>query len=327
MYTSVFPITSKALLFLCAGSIIHAVNDEQDLRKLGGLKKLTPFTYSALMIGSLALIGFPFLTGFYSKDFVLEIAYSKYTFVSFFSYLLGSLGAFCTAFYSMWLIHLTFLSKPVGNKPILNYVYDSKLPICIVLAFLIFPSLFIGFYTKDMFIGGGSDFFVTSIQISSKNFNALDAEFMPIFYKILPVHLSLSGFLLAYFVYTFKLKLLFRIKFSIFGWKVYSFLNRKWFFDKIYNECISQHFFKFSYTKSYKFLDRGIFEMLGPTGLSNCSLNIGWTIHRLQTNSIYHYLLAILFGIIFIFSFWEIWFISQILLDYWLIIFSFLLCF
>ena len=94
----------KALLFLGAGAIIHAVNDEQDMRKMGGLKNLVPFTYSVMTIGSLALIGFPFLAGFYSKDLILELAYGKYTSFSHFSYFLGSFGAFLTAFYSTRLL-------------------------------------------------------------------------------------------------------------------------------------------------------------------------------------------------------------------------------
>jgi len=106
----------KALLFLGAGSVIHAVSDEQDMRKMGGLKNLLPFSYSIMLIGSLALIGFPFLTGFYSKDTILEIAYAKYTATGHFCYYLGTLAAFCTAFYSTRLLFLVFLSEPNGNR-------------------------------------------------------------------------------------------------------------------------------------------------------------------------------------------------------------------
>ena len=106
----------KALLFLGAGSVIHAVSDEQDMRKMGGLKNLVPFTYSMMLIGSLALIGFPFLTGFYSKDVILEVAYGKFTTEGHFSYILGTIGAFLTAFYSTRLLYLTFLSSPNGLR-------------------------------------------------------------------------------------------------------------------------------------------------------------------------------------------------------------------
>lgn len=148
----------KALLFLGAGSIIHAVADEQDMRKMGGLKNLVPFTYSMMVIGSLALIGFPFLAGFYSKDVILEVAYGKYTFEGHFSYILGSLGAFLTAFYSTRLVYLTFLSKPNGYKPVICSAYDSSYQISVSLFLLAIPSVLIGFYAKDMIIGFGSDF-------------------------------------------------------------------------------------------------------------------------------------------------------------------------
>lgn len=104
------------MLFLSAGSIIHSINDEQDIRKIGGLKSLIPFTYCMVITGSLALIGFPFLPGFYSKDLVLEIAYGKYTLSGYFSYCLGTFSVFFTAFYSTRLTYLTFLSKPIGYK-------------------------------------------------------------------------------------------------------------------------------------------------------------------------------------------------------------------
>jgi NADH-ubiquinone oxidoreductase chain 5 len=98
----------KALLFLSAGSVIHALNDEQDMRKMGGLIKILPYTYIMILIGSLSLMGFPFLTGFYSKDVILELAYSKYTIMGSFSYYLGLVSAFFTAFYSFRVLYLTF---------------------------------------------------------------------------------------------------------------------------------------------------------------------------------------------------------------------------
>ena len=140
----------KALLFLGAGSVIHAVNDEQDIRRMGGLKNLVPFTYSIMLIGSLALIGFPFLAGFYSKDLILEAAYGGYNSLGYFSYCLGTLGAFLTAFYSMRLSYLTFLSKPNGYKAIICYAYDSGTYICTALSCLAIPSIIIGYYTKDL---------------------------------------------------------------------------------------------------------------------------------------------------------------------------------
>lgn len=224
---SVSSITSKALLFLSAGSVIHAVNDEQDMRKMGGLKHLVPFTYSMIVIGSLALIGFPFLTGFYSKDFILEVAYCKYSSLGHLSYFLGTVGAFFTAFYSMRLSCLTFLSKPTGYKRIICFAYDSGSQICIALACLAIPSIFVGYYTKDMAIGTGGNFFGNGIYISLNNFNFFDAEFINTFYKTLPVNLSLFSFFFAFLLYSFKSSILFLLKISSVGKKIYYFLNRK----------------------------------------------------------------------------------------------------
>lgn len=300
----------KALLFLSAGSVIHAVNDEQDMRKMGGLKNLAPFTYSMVVIGSLALIGFPFLTGFYSKDLILEVACGKYSSLGYLSYCLGTLGAFCTAFYSMRLSYLTFLSKPTGHRKVICYAHDSGYFICIALGCLAIPSIFIGYLTKDMFVGVGSHFFGTSVYVNLNNFNIFDAEFINTFYKTLPVYLSLLGFFSALFLYNFKSTFLFKIKTSNLGRKLYNFLNRKWFFDKIYNEYFSQFFFKFGFSISYKFVDRGIFEMIGPTGLSMTALKIGSSLHSLHTGHLYHYTLIILVGVTSLFGgrkFWDVW--------------------
>lgn len=308
----------KALLFLGAGSVIHAVSDEQDMRKMGGLKNLLPFTYSMMTIGSLALIGFPFLTGFYSKDLILEVAFGKYSVVGFFSYFLGTIGAFFTAFYSTRLAYLTFLSKPNGYKKVICFAYDSGLFICFALALLSIPSIFVGYFSKDMMVGVGSSFFGSAIFTNINNMNIFDAEFIPVFYKILPVILSLFGVILAYLLYVLQSNLLYQIKISKFGKKLYNFLNRKWFFDKIYNEYLTQFLFKFGYSISYKFVDRGIFEILGPTGLSNLALKIGTNLHKMQTGFIYHYTLLILIGVTVLFGLRQVWLFYESNLDFFI---------
>jgi NADH-ubiquinone oxidoreductase chain 5 len=148
----------KALLFLGAGSVIHAVTDEQDMRKLGGLKRLLPFSYAIMLIGSLALMGFPFLAGFYSKDVILEVSFAKYTLSGHFSFLLGVLAAFCTAFYSTRLLFLVFLAEPNGNKNVLLQAHESTWRMNLPLFILSFLSIFVGFLCKDLFIGFGTHF-------------------------------------------------------------------------------------------------------------------------------------------------------------------------
>jgi NADH-ubiquinone oxidoreductase chain 5 len=153
----------KALLFLSAGSVIHAVSDEQDMRRMGSLVKFLPLTYSLMLIGSMALAGFPFLTGFYSKDFILELAqitgYSNLNFsYGFFSCWLGSIAVFFTSFYSFRLIYLTFINNCNVPRPLLKNIHESSLLILLPLVVLAIGSLFIGYMTRDIFIGFGTDF-------------------------------------------------------------------------------------------------------------------------------------------------------------------------
>lgn len=148
----------KALLFLGAGSVIHARADEQDRRKRGGLVKLLPLTYTVIIVGSLALRGFPFLTGFYSKDVILELAYGSFTVEGRFVHTLGVFAAFFTAYYSTRLLARTFLRPANGLRVNYEHAHESPFPRAFPLVLLSFASLFVGFVSRDMFIGLGTDF-------------------------------------------------------------------------------------------------------------------------------------------------------------------------
>jgi len=233
----------KALLFLGAGSVIHSILDEQDMRKMGGLKSLLPFSYLTILVGSLALTGFPFLAGFYSKDLILEIAFGKYNWSGYFSYCFGTFSALLTTFYSVRLLFLTFLSNPNGYKPVIKNAYESYYQISFVLGILAIPSIFIGFFSKDMLVGWGSYFWGNAVFNSPKLLNIVDSEFIPKLYKLLPTIFSLFTLNFTFFLYIFKNKFLYIIKTSYVGNSLYGFLNKKWFFDKIYNEYVGQFFF------------------------------------------------------------------------------------
>lgn len=314
----------KALLFLAAGSVIHAVADEQDMRKMGGLKNLIPFTYSTMVIGSLALMGFPFLTGFYSKDVILEIAFGHFSNIGHFSYILGISGAFLTAFYSTRLLYLTFLAKPTGYKSIVFTVQESSYQIITVLALLSIPSIFIGFYSKDMFIGLGTDFWGNSIFTLPKNMNRIDAEFISQSFKLLPVLLTCLGSLLAFISYTFFDIFLFKLKISYLGKKIYNFFNKKWFFDKVFNEYITQNLLKFGYRISYKIIDRGMIEIFGPLGLSSIITKKAKYLYNLQSGFLYHYTLILLIGSTLVLGIRQLWLYFGDLIDYRIFILIFL---
>jgi NADH-ubiquinone oxidoreductase chain 5 len=148
----------KALLFLSAGAIIHSVSNEQDMRKFGALAPILPFTTIMFFIGSLSLMGFPFLTGFYSKDLILELALTKYTIEGSFAYTLGLITAFFTSFYSFRVFYITFVYKTNGFRRSIIMAHELPWKMAISLSLLSFGSIFVGYLTKDLFVGLGTDF-------------------------------------------------------------------------------------------------------------------------------------------------------------------------
>jgi NADH-ubiquinone oxidoreductase chain 5 len=262
----------KALLFLGAGSVIHARGDEQDRRKRGGLVRLLPFTYAARRVGSLALRGFPFLAGFYSKDLILELAYGSYTVPGRFVHTLGSLAAFFTAFYSTRLVGLAFLGAPnsaaKGSRILYASVHEAPLPRAIPLFLLSFASIAVGYVTRDRRVGLGTDFWGTSLFLHPDRLALIDAEWIPTSVKLFPLVLSLSGVVSAFFLYTQRPTLLFALQSSPTGRALYTFLNRQWFFNKVYAEWIAAPLLRVAYHHTYQGRDRGILERFGPHGLA-----------------------------------------------------------
>ncbi len=288
----------KALLFLCSGAVIHAMGDEQDIRKMGGLRRILPFTYVMFLIGSLSLMGFPFLTGFYSKDLILEIAFSTFNETGHFAYWLGTVGAFFTAFYSTRLLFFAFLSETNAYKNVIKNAHDVPLEMGLPLALLALGSIFIGYISRDMFVGLGTNFWNNSIYIMPSNNQMIDAEFLYTFFKLLPVLLSFFGLFSAFYLYFFKFKFLYNLKMSKYGLYLYNFLNRKWYFDKLYYEFLNQYILKIGYNFTYKHMDKGLIEMCGPYGFINIFSFLSQQIIAIQTGYIYHYSLMILISAI-----------------------------
>lgn len=293
----------KALLFLGAGSIIHSLGDEQDLRKMGGLRKILPLSYAITLIGSLALIGFPFLAGFYSKDVILELSISQYSIEGHFAFLLGVLAAFCTAFYSTRILYLVFLSSSNGAKTIILNAHESSWKIVVPLIFLSICSILVGYTTKDIFIGFGSDFWGPSVFIRPENYILADVEFLNINYKLMPLLLTLGGLFFAFIVYNYIIVEYFKVKKSNVFKKFYYFFNKKWFFDRIYTQWITQSIVRLSYDFYYKSMDRGLLEFFGPHGVT---VLISATVARLikvQSGSMLNYLFSWSFFLALFFTF------------------------
>ena len=288
----------KALLFLGAGAVIHSIADQQDIRKMGGLINYLPFTYTAMLVGSLSLLATPWLTGFYSKDLIIELAYAKYSFSGTYAFILGSITAGLTAFYSFRLISLVFLTVPNGPKNSYLNSHEANYAVVLPLFILALFSIFFGYFASDIFVGLGSDFFANSIFIHPNNINIVEAEFsLPLIIKLLPAILSLVGAVLAILFYHFNPKFLVDLTNNYLGREIYTFLNGKYLFDVVYNKYIIGLGMKVGYVVS-KVLDRGVIEMIGPHGISEQLSYIAQIIGRLDSGVITTYSLYITLGLI-----------------------------
>jgi NADH-ubiquinone oxidoreductase chain 5 len=288
----------KALLFLAAGAVIHAMADQQDLRRLGGLVKFLPFTYTAILIGSLSLMALPFLTGFYSKDLILEVAYGQYELSGSVAYWLGTISAFFTAFYSLRLASLTFFTVPNAPKGDYLHTHEDDTITVIPLVILSIMSIVFGYIAKDLFVGVGSDFLATALFQHPDHISLVEAEFgIPLLVKHLPAICSVGGAALSVYLYTVVPQFTINLTDSALGNTLYRFFNGKWFFDVAYNRYIINGGLQLGYTVS-KVLDRGVIELFGPFGFSNVVTNAGKEVSSYDTGVITSYALYIILGLI-----------------------------
>ena len=290
----------KALLFLGAGAVIHAVADNQDFRKYGGLRAFLPLTYSVMLIASLSLVAFPFMTGFYSKDFIIESAYGQYYFSGTAVYFVSTIGAMFTTLYSVKVLYLTFLTNP--NGPLINYKHAHEgdifmsLPLMILAVF----SIFFGYITKDIFIGLGTNFFIdNSLFIHPSHEISLDTEFaVPTLFKILPLIFTVSLSILSLVLSEFIFKVLTHFKLSRLGYNVFSFFNQRFLIELFYNKYITDLVLKLG-GQTTKVLDKGSVELVGPYGLEKGLVNLSKKVSNLDTGVITSYALYILVGLTF----------------------------
>nr|YP_009414436.1 NADH dehydrogenase subunit 5 [Lagerstroemia indica]AQS99570.1 NADH dehydrogenase subunit 5 [Lagerstroemia indica] len=290
----------KALLFLSAGSVIHAMSDEQDMRKMGGLASSFPFTYAMMLMGSLSLIGFPFLTGFYSKDVILELAYTKYTISGNFAFWLGSVSVLFTSYYSFRLLFLTFLVPTNSFGRDILRCHDAPIPMAIPSILLALGSLFVGYLA--------SNFWANSPFVLPKNEILAESEFAaPTITKLIPIPFSTSGASLAYNVNPVADQFQRAFQTSTFCNRLYSFFNKRWFFDQVLNDFLVRSFLRFGYEVSFEALDKGAIEILGPYGISYTFRRLAERISQLQSGFVYHYAFAMLLGLTLFVTFSRMW--------------------
>jgi NADH-ubiquinone oxidoreductase chain 5 len=290
----------KALLFLGAGAVIHAVSDNQDFRKYGGLRAFLPLTYSVMLIASLSLVAFPFMTGFYSKDFILESAYGQFYFSSTVVYFIATIGAMFTTLYSVKVLYLTFLTNPNGPLTSYKHAHEGDIFMSLPLIILAIFSIFFGYIAKDLFIGLGSGFFMdNSLFIHPMHETMLDTEFaVPVLFKLLPLIFTISLSFLAILLSEFLPLSLINFKLTRLGYNIFSFFNQRFLIELLYNKYITGLVLKLG-GQTTKVLDRGSVELLGPYGLEKGLVNLSRNISSLDTGVITSYALYILIGFIF----------------------------
>ncbi len=290
----------KALLFLCAGSVIHAMSDEQDMRRMGGIWKMIPTTYVLMWIGSLALAGvFPF-AGYFSKDIVLEAAYGAHSGVGSYAFWLGIAAAFLTAFYSWRLLLMTFHGKPRADEKVMAHVHESPMVMIVPLAVLAVGAIFLGFAGYNSFVGAGAEeFWGNAILILPEHHALENAHHVPVWVKILPLVVGFSGIALAYVMYMFAPGLPGAVagRFQV----VYRFLLNKWYFDELYDAVFVRPAFSLG-RGFWKSGDGALIDGIGPDGVAAATLNLARRATRLQTGYLYHYAFAMLIGILILIS-------------------------
>ena len=296
----------KGLLFLGAGAVIHAVADNQDFRKYGGLIHYLPLTYSVMLIASLSLVAIPFMTGFYSKDFILESAYGQYQLSSIVVYFVATTGAMFTTLYSVKVLYLTFMTNP--NGPLINYkkshaAHESDIFMSLPLIILAIFSIFFGYITKDIFIGLGSNFFSdNSLFIHPLHEIMLDTEFaVPTLFKLLPLFFTISLSIISIIFTEFYPKLLINFKLSSLGYNIFSFFNQRFLVELFYNKYVSGIVLKLG-GQTTKVMDKGSVEIFGPYGLERKLTEVSKSINSLSTGLVTAYALYILIGLIFFVS-------------------------
>ena len=283
----------KALLFLGAGSVIHAMSDEQDMRRMGGLWKLIPLTYSLMWIGNLALAGVPFFSGFFSKDVILESAFAAGTGLGEYAFWLGIIAAALTAFYSWRLLIMTFHGKPRADHHTLEHVHESPWVMTVPLMLLAAGAIVSGYLLLPM-IGEHGGVFGHSILVLEQH-NALEAaHHSPFWVKALPTVMAVLGIGAAYFLYLVRPDLPAKLAKAL--RPLYLFSYNKWYFDELYDFLFVGPAKYLGY-ELWKRGDGGLIDGIGPDGVAGAAKAITQRAGRLQTGYLYHYAFAMLVGV------------------------------
>ena len=290
----------KALLFLCAGSVIHAMSGEQDMRKMGGIRSLVPYTYVLMWIGSLSLAGIWPFAGYYSKDTILEASYAAGTGVGLYAYWLGVFVAFITAFYSWRLLFMTFHGKSRADPEVLHHAHESPPVMLWPLVVLAIGAVIAGFLGFNHFVGEGrSEFWREAILVLPSHDTLAGAENVPFWAGKLPLAMGLLGIFIAWLAYVAMPDL--PAKTARTFRPIYLLFLNKWYFDEFY-DFLFVRFAMWLGAGLWKKGDGAVIDGLGPDGLATTTRRLSVGASRLQTGYLYHYAFAMLIGVVVLVS-------------------------
>ncbi len=294
---SIFHLTThaffKALLFLSAGSVIHAMHHEQDMRKMGGLFKKIPFTATMMWIGSLAIIGFPYLSGYYSKESILENAFYASNGIAYFAYLVGILTALLTAFYSWRLLFLTFHGENRSNNKTYDHAHESPLVMTVPLFILAIGSIFSGIFFADYFIGYyKKEFWDNAILLTESSH-----KYLPLAQSLISKSAVAIGILVCVLIYSKNLNKAKNLSYNLDP--LYSLSKNKWYVDELYHKVFVLTFFKLA-NFFWKKGDEKTIDGLGPNGVSWIISKSSSYVSLFQSGYLFHYAFAMLGGLVII---------------------------
>ena len=290
----------KGLLFLGAGAVIHSVSDNQDFRKYGGLIAFLPLTYTVMLIASLSLVAFPFMTGFYSKDMILESTFGQFTYYSIIIYFISVIGAMFTTMYSVKVLYLTFIANPNGPLTVYKNAHESDIFMVFPLVVLGLFSIFFGHIFKDMFVGLGSAFFNdNSLFIHPLHEIGINTEFaVPVIFKLLPFFSTVFFFIISIYLADISPKIVLYFKSTRFGYNLFNLFSLRFLIEFIYNKFIVRNMLKIG-GQTTKILDKGSVELIGPYGLELKLSKLSESLSKLDTGVVTSYALYILIALIF----------------------------
>ncbi|HZT87187.1 MAG TPA: NADH-quinone oxidoreductase subunit L [Stellaceae bacterium] len=286
----------KALLFLGAGSVIHAVGGDQDMRHMGGLWRKIPITFVLMWIGSLSLAGIPPFSGYFSKDMILAAAWASGTAVGRYAFCLGTFTAFLTAFYSWRLLIMTFNGPPRADEETMHHVHESPWVMLAPLFVLAAGAICAGFLAEHAFVGEGmASFWKSSIFVLPADNSIGKAEDIPTIIAYLPLICAVIGILLAYWAYLWRPEIptIAAARFRA----LYLFLLNKWYFDELYDRLFVRTAFALG-DGLWKSGDGMIIDGLGPDGIAAATRDLAREASRLQTGYVYHYAFVMLIGVV-----------------------------